>query len=269
MLNIMLQISADSITNRFAGKASDWIATYGPRILIALVVFFLGQWIIRMLSRGLNRILLNQKFNPTLRPFLHNLLKVLLQVLLILGIMQLLGIQMTLFAAVIGAIGVAAGLALSGTLQNFAAGVLIILLKPFKVGDTIKTQGEEGVVGEIRLFYSVIKTANNSTLIIPNSKLSNETIFNLTREKRRRIDILLKFKYYIDFPEVEKKLLEASRESPGLLQDSPVQIEVEKLEEGRYTIILSAWALSVDYSSAKRELNQRIAQAVQYWYKKR
>lgn len=97
--------------------------------------------------------------------------------------MQLLGIQMTLFAAMIGAIGVAAGLALSGTLQNFAAGVLIILLRPFKVGDTIKTQGEEGVVSEIRLFYSVVVTPNNSTLIIPNSKLSNEVIFNLTREK--------------------------------------------------------------------------------------
>src|SRR6478672_11045733 len=134
MLDQLLQINADSITHRFSGKASDWIATYGPRILIALAVFFLGQWLIRILSRTLNRILTNQKFNPTLQPFLQNLFKVILQVLLILGTMQLLGIQMTLFAAVIGAVGVAAGLALSGTLQNFASGILIILLRPFKVG---------------------------------------------------------------------------------------------------------------------------------------
>jgi len=269
MLDQLLQINADSITHRFSGKASDWIATYGPRILIALAVFFLGQWLIRILSRTLNRILTNQKFNPTLQPFLQNLFKVILQVLLILGTMQLLGIQMTLFAAVIGAVGVAAGLALSGTLQNFASGILIILLRPFKVGDTIKTQGEEGVVSEIRLFYSVVKTSNNSTLIIPNSKLSNEVIFNLTREKRRRIDIFLKFKYYIDFAEVEATLLAVAKDSPGVLQDVPVQIEVEKLEEGRYTIILSAWALSIEFSNAKRELNQRIAKAVQRWYKKR
>jgi small conductance mechanosensitive channel len=265
----LLQINADSISNRFTGKASDWIATYGPRILIALAVFFVGQWVIRILSRTLNKILINQRFNPTLRPFLQNLLKVTLQVLLILGVMQLLGIQMTLFAAVIGAVGVAAGLALSGTLQNFAAGVLIIMLRPFRVGDTIKTQGEEGVVSEIRLFYSVVITSANSTLIIPNSKLSNEVIFNLTREKKRRIDILLKFKYYIDFAEVENRLLAITHQSPGLLQDMPVQIEVEKLEEGRYTVILTAWTLSPDYSVAKRELNQRVAAALQYWYKKR
>lgn len=266
---MFLQINTDSISNRFAGKASDWIATYGPRILIALAVFFIGQWLIRMLNRALKRILLSQNFNPTLRPFLQNLFKVLLQVLLVLGIMQLLGIQMTLFAAVIGAIGVAAGLALSGTLQNFAAGVLIIMLRPFKVGDTIKTQGEEGVVLEIRLFYSVIVTPNNSTLIIPNSKLSNEVIFNLTREKKRRIDIFLKFRYYMDFAEIENKLLTVAKDTPGILQDIPLQVEVDKLEEGRYTVILSAWTSSVDFSNAKKELNQKVAAALKDIYRKK
>lgn len=269
MMYPILQINADSISNRFTGNASNWIATYGPRILIALAVFFVGQWVIRMLNTALKKILLGQNFNPTLRPFLQNLFKVLLQVLLILGIMQLLGIQMTLFAAVIGAIGVAAGLALSGTLQNFAAGVLIILLRPFKVGDTIKTQGEEGVVLEIRLFYSVIVTPNNSTLIIPNSKLSNEVIFNLTREKKRRIDIFLKFRYYKDFAEIEKALLAATKDAPGIMSDFQVQVEVDKLEEGRYSVILTAWASSVDYSNSKKELNQRIAGALKDIYQKK
>ena len=128
---------------------------------------------------------------------------------MIVALMQLLGIQMTIFAALIGAFGVAAGLALSGTFQNFASGVLIILLKPFRVGDTVSTQGHEGTVKAIRLFYTVILTFSNTTVIVPNSKLSNEIIFNLSREGNRRIDIEIKFNYGVDFEQIKGIVLAA------------------------------------------------------------
>lgn len=258
MLNQLLQINADSITHRFAGKASDWVATYGPRVLIAIAVFFIGQWIIRLLSRGLKKILLARHFNPTLQPFLQNLFQILLQALLILGLMQLLGIQMTLFAAVLGAIGVAAGLALSGTLQNFASGVLIILLRPFRVGDNIKTQGEEGTVSEIKLFYSVIKTFANTTLIVPNSKLSNEVIFNLTREQKRRIDISLKFKYDVDYDLVKNKIQQVLDHSSDLLKEPVARIGIEEIDDTGYQVLLNVWASSHGFQDAKMELNKHL-----------
>lgn len=265
----LLQINADSITNRFAGKATDWVTTYGPRILIAIVVFFIGQWIIRALNRGLKNILAARHFNLTLRPFLQNLFQVLLQVILILGLMQLLGIRMTLFAAVIGAIGVTAGLALSGTLQNFASGVLIILLKPFRVGDNIKTQGEEGRVAEIKLFYSVIKTFTNTTLIVPNSKLSNEVIFNLTREEKRRIDLSLKFRYDNDYNDIKSRIEKVLNNSAGLLQEPAYRIGVEKMDDTGYNVLLNVWANSHGFQDAKMELNKQLMEELKPLFQKK
>ena len=269
MFHQLIQINADSITHRFAGKASDWIATFGPRLLIAVVLFFIGQWIIRLLTRGLAKLLAARHFNATLRPFLQNLFQIVLQVLLVLGVMQLLGIQMTLFAAVIGAFGVAAGLALSGTLQNFASGVLIIMLRPFRVGDNIKTQGEEGTVSEIRLFYSVIKTYTNTTLIVPNGKLSNEVIFNLTREQKRRIDISLKFKYDIDFAVVEQKANNVLTNSPDLLKEPAARIGVEKIDDGGYSISINVWTHSHGFQDAKMELNKRLMNELKPLFQKK
>jgi small conductance mechanosensitive channel len=269
MLRPLLQINADSITNRFAGKASDWVSTYGPRILIAIVVFFIGQWVIRLLLRGLQKVLIARHFNPTLRPFLQNLFQVILQVLLLLALMQLLGIQMTLFAAVIGAVGVAAGLALSGTLQNFASGVLIILLRPFRVGDNIKTQGEEGTVSEIRLFYSVIKTYTNTTLIVPNGKLSNEVIFNLTREQQRRIDISLKFKYEVDFEELQGRISRLLGNSGGLLKEPPARIGIEHIDDSGYTVLINVWTNSHGFQDTKMELNKQLMNELKPLFQKK
>jgi small conductance mechanosensitive channel len=125
-----------------------------------------------MLNRWFRKMISNNGFDVTLRPFLQNLFAIILQALLIVALMQVLGIQMTIFAALIGALGVAAGLALSGTFQNFASGILIILLEPFRVGDTVNTQEQEGTVKAIRLFYTVILTFNNTTVSVPTSKLS-------------------------------------------------------------------------------------------------
>src|ERR1700760_1151527 len=131
---------------KFYDKAYDWVIRFGPRFVIGLLVLFVGLWLIKLVLNRSHRGMHRKDVDPTLKSFLVSLLGVVLRVLLVLGVMQIMGIQMTLFTALVGAFGVAVGLALSGTLQNFASGILILLLKPFKVGDNIVTQGMEGTV---------------------------------------------------------------------------------------------------------------------------
>jgi small conductance mechanosensitive channel len=204
------------------------------------------------------KILSGKRFDPTLRPFLQNLFQIILQILLVLGIMQVLGIQMTLFAAFIGATGVAIGLALSGTLQNFASGVLIILLKPFRIGDNIRTQGEEGAVTSITLFYTVVLTYNNTTLIVPNNKFSNEVIFNLTRQKKRRLEFLIKFNNEIDFNEVRAIVLKTIDLFKDCLKDPPPRVGIDKVENDGFTVIIHAWTNSHGFQDTRLQFNERL-----------
>jgi small conductance mechanosensitive channel len=253
-----LQVRTDSLNHSFTGKVYHWLEYTGPKILIGVIIFFLGQVVIKFLNKGFKRILSARRFDATLKPFVENLVQIALQVLLLLFIMQLLNIKMTLFAAFIGALGVAIGLALSGTLQNFASGVLIIMLKPFRVGDNIQTQGEEGTVTSIRLFYSIIRTYTNTTLIVPNSKLSNEVIFNLTREDKRRIDVNLKFKYDVDFNRLQDILQQAVTDSDDYLKEPAYRIGIEKVETDGYTVSLNVWVNSHGYHDTRLKLNKRL-----------
>ena len=159
--------------NEFYEKAINWVLTVGPKILIGIVIIFLGLWLIRMLKKWLNNHLFINEVGSSVRPFLVNLVVIILQIFLFIAFMQIVGLQLTIFTAVIGAFGVAAGLALSGTLQNFTSGILILLLKPFRVGDNIIAQGNEGTIDAIQIFFTVLRTYDNRMVVIPNSKLSN------------------------------------------------------------------------------------------------
>lgn len=162
--------------------AVNWLMVNGPRILIAILVFFIGQWIIRLFRKWLHKVLFRKDVHGSVRPFLESMIIAVIQILFFIFVMQIIGVELTVFAAGIASIGVAIGLALSGTLQNFACGLLILFLKPFKVGDRIIAQGQEGDVESIQIFYTIVRNKDNRTVIIPNSKLSNEVIvkFNNT-----------------------------------------------------------------------------------------
>ena len=248
----------DSLAHKFTDRAYDWILTYGPKIIFVLIVFFVGQWLIRMLNRWFRRVISNDRFDVTLRPFLQNLFAIILQALLVVALMQVLGIQMTIFAALIGALGVAAGLALSGTFQNFASGVLIILLKPFNVGDTVNTQGQEGTVTGIRLFYTIILTFNNTTVIVPNSKLSNEIIFNLSREGKRRMDIEIKFNYGVDFEKVKGIVLATVDSVDQCLKDPPPRIGLQKFDADGYTMVINVWTKAHGFQDTRLSFQEQL-----------
>ncbi len=237
-------------------RAYDWILNFGPRILIAIVVLFVGLWFIRVFKKWVFGVLSRRHIDPSICSFLQGLISIALQVLLLLGLMQILGIQMTIFAAVIGAFGVAAGLALSGTLQNFASGVLILLLKPYRVGDNIITQGQEGTVTSIQLFYTVVLTFDNKTVIVPNSKLSNEVILNLSRQGTRRLDIELKFNYGYDFNEI-KGIIEKSIDDFGKINKEPEhRIGISELESDGFKIMINVWINAHGFQDTRYSFQQ-------------
>ena len=239
-------------------RISAWLLTFGPRIILAIALLIAGIWLIRILRRWMTKVLARRKIDPSLKPFLQGAVSIILQVLLVLALMQILGIQMTMFAALIGAFGVAAGLALSGTLQNFTSGILILMIKPFRVGDIIITQAQEGIVTSIQLFYTTVLTFDNKTVIVPNSKLSNEIIINLSREGNRRMDIELKFGYNAPFEQVKQIVEQAIDNSEDFLKDPTSRIGVETLEADGYKVKINIWVKAHGFHDKRLAFQEKL-----------
>lgn len=244
--------------DKFYDKAYDFIIFNGPKVLTALVILFLGLWFIKLIRKWLVAGMQKRDLDPSLQPFLQSLIIISLQVFLIIGIMQVVGIQLTIFTTVIGAFGVAAGLALSGTLQNFASGVLILSLKPFRVGDNIIAQGQEGTVNSIQIFYTVVTTADNKTVIIPNSKLSNEIIINTSREGKRRLDVELKLTYNIDFNAIKPVIKKSIDASHNILKSPEARIGISSLEADGYKVSVNIWVNPHGFTDARYNFQARL-----------
>jgi small conductance mechanosensitive channel len=206
----------------------------------------------------MERRMTKREVNPSIRPFLVSMLGVALRILLFLGVMQIIGIKMTLFAALVGAFGVAAGLALSGTLQNFASGVLILLLKPFVVGDNIIANGFEGTVMSIQIFYTMVKTFDNRDVIVPNGQLSNNIIVNTSREGTRRLDLSLKFANNIDYKQVKGILNAAIDKCKDVLPTPDRRIGVGDLQPDGYLVSVNVWLNAHGFQDAKMEIQEAI-----------
>jgi small conductance mechanosensitive channel len=243
---------------KFYDHIYEWALRYGPRFLIGLITLFAGLWLIKMILNWSNRGMHRKEMDPTLKPFLVSIIGVALRVLLVLAVMQIMGIQMTLFTALVGAFGVAAGLALSGTLQNFASGILIMLLKPFVVGDNIIAQGIEGTVGSIQIFYTQVTTYDNRTVILPNSMLSNNMIINISREGMRRLDINYKFSNDTDVEQARNVIDDAIRKEAESLRKPEHRIGVTLLEQGNYTLAINVWVNAHGYEDTRLRLQEAL-----------
>ena len=244
--------------SKFYDRLYSWVLNFTPKLLLAIVVSALGFWLIRRVSKWINVLLVRRNVDATLRPFLLGTVILGLQILVVLAVMQILTIQVTVFAALIGAFGVAAGLALSGTLQNFTSGILILIIKPFEVGDIITAQGQHGTVTMIRMFYTVVTTFDNSTVIIPNSKLSNEVIINLSRQGKRRMDVEFKFNYGIDFQHIRQIVENAIRENRELLQDPAYNIGVSTVDPDGFKVMISVWVNAHAYNDLKMQFQKEL-----------
>ena len=239
-------------------NAYHWIILHGPRIILSLVLLLAGQWVIHLLKRWLLKSLFKHREDTTLRPFMTGLITTTLQVILLLSVIQLLDIRMTIFAALVGSIGVAAGLALSGTLQNFTSGIIILLLKPYKAGDSIMAQGQTGIVSSIQLFNTIIITSDNRAVIIPNSKLSNEVIINNSSTTTRRIEIELKLSYAYAPETVMPLVLEEATHTPNVHKEPAPETLVSMLETDGWHLMVYAWTTQEQYDETKFDLNHRI-----------
>jgi small conductance mechanosensitive channel len=247
---------------KFYDKLWDWILNIGPKILLAIIIFAIGEWLIRQVRKKIQERMAKKQFRSTLRPFIQSLIFGAFQIILVLLIMQIVGIHLTIFAAVIAAFSAAAGFALSGTLQNFASGILILALRPFNLGDNIIAQNQEGTVSSIQLFYTIVTTFDNRSVILPNSKLSNEVIINITRDGKRRLDLTLKFNYGIDFNTIKNSIVSALQSEEIVIQNPQIRIGISSLEPDGFICFINVWVKAHGFQDTRLTINEIILNAL-------
>jgi small conductance mechanosensitive channel len=203
----------------YTEKGMALAAEYGPKLLLALILLFVGLWIIRIFTRMFERAMDKASVEVSLRKFLSSLVNLALKALLLVSVISTMDIEMTSFVAIIGAAGLAVGLALQGSLANFAGGVLILLFKPFKVGDYIEASGQSGTVSEISVFNTILKTIDNKVVIVPNGALSNDIKINYTAESTRRVDLTFGIGYSDDLRKAKAILQEIANADERVLKN--------------------------------------------------
>ena len=232
----------------------DWLTQfkeiafeYAPKIVAALAILIIGLFAINMIVRLTKRVMKKRGIDATLQKFLGNLLGWTLKILLFVVVASKLGVETTSFAAVIGAAGLAIGLALQGSLSNFAGGVLIMIFKPFKIGDLIEAQGITGVVKEIQIFTTQLNTPGNKLAIIPNGSLSNGNILNYTAEGTLRIDHVIGVSYDADIKQTKEVLMDVLTSHPKVLNEPAPTINVSELGDSSVNFAVRPWVNAADY----------------------
>ena len=228
-------------------KVTELIAQYGPQVLWAAITFFAGLLVIRILTGRISRTMEKRDFDPSLRTFASSTMSVTLKLLLIISVASMVGVATTSFVAVLGAASLAIGLAFQGTLSNFAASVLILTFRPFKVGDTLEADGHIGTVSEIQMFCTILKTLSNKNLIVPNSKLTSNTIINLSMQAERRVDLVFGIGYGDDLLKAKKVLQDIVASDSRVLAEPEASITVGELGDSSVNFYVRPWVNTADY----------------------
>lgn len=219
----------------------------GKHILIAAIVYAIGRAIIGIINRVVARLLNRQHIDPSVQTFLRSMIKILLTILLIISVIGALGINTTSFAALLASAGVAVGMALSGNLQNFAGGLVILLFKPYKVGDWIEAQGVQGSVKEIQIFHTVLVQADNKVVYVPNGSMSTAVVVNYSRLDTRRVEWTIGIDYGEDVDKARAAILEALGREPLILADPEPTVAVGALADSSVNLTVRVWTKTGDY----------------------
>ncbi|WP_224484063.1 mechanosensitive ion channel family protein [Robertkochia aurantiaca] len=238
-------------TDKWINQGIELVMEYGPKIIAAIVIWLVGLWVISRIVKIFDRFMQKREYDVSLRGFLHNLVGWALKILLILAILGTLGIETTSFAAVIAAAGLAIGLALQGSLSNFAGGVLILIFKPFKVGDFIEAQGNSGTVKEIGIVNTKLNTFGNQLVIIPNGNLSNDNIINYSAEPTRREKITAGIGYDSDIKKAKEILLQIAADCDKIDKKPEPQVMVAELANSSVNLELRYWATNENFWDAR------------------
>ncbi|MGB0887808.1 MAG: mechanosensitive ion channel family protein [Vicingaceae bacterium] len=245
--------------NSIIEKINDIILTNGPKLIGAVVVWIIGSLVIKLLNKGFESLLNKKDIDDSLKPFLKGIVSALLKVMLVISVLTMLGIEMTSFVAILGAAGLAVGMALSGTLQNFAGGVMILIFKPFKNGDFIEAQGHIGIVSEIQIFNTILKSLDNKTIIIPNGGLSNSSMTNYSTEPTRRVDWTFGIGYGDKTENAKEVLLRLMNEDARIIStpEAPF-VAVSELGDSSVNFAVRAWVKSEDYWGVFFDMNEKV-----------
>lgn len=247
---------------KYLELGESFLLKYGPKVLSALIILIIGLFIISMIIKLAKKVMKKANVDLTLQKFLGNLLGWALKILLIVTVITQLGVETTSFAAIIASAGLAVGLALQGSLSNFAGGVLIMIFKPFKVGDLVEAQGEIGVVKEIEIFTTKLTGLSNKEIIIPNASLSNGNIVNYTTEGTRRVDLVIGVSYDADIKQTKEVLMNVLTSHPKVLKDPTPAVTVSELADSSVNFAVRPWCNTEDYWDVYFEVTENVKLAL-------
>lgn len=261
LFNAQHQDVMDINVEEILQQVTELATQYGLKLLAALVALWIGWKIVNLFCKALDRWFDKADYDEALETFIHSLVSMVLRILLVITCASIAGIPMTSFVAILGAAGLAIGMALSGTLQNFAGGVLILILKPFKVGDVIETQGYTGKVRSIQIFNTIINTGDNKRIILPNGPVATGSLVNYSAEDKRRVDFTFGISYDDDMDQA-KELLQSIVEADERVDHEPEPlIAVHALADSSVNIIVRVWTNASDYWSVYFETTEKVKKA--------
>ncbi len=225
----------------------DTLIAYVPKLFLAILTLIIGLWVIKRIKKCIEKLIEKRDMDDALRSFITGILSVLLKIMLFISVIGMIGVEMTSFIAILGAAGLAVGMALSGSLQNFAGGVMIMIFKPFKTGDLLEAQGYLGVVKEIQIFNTILLSLDNKTIIIPNGGLSTGSMVNFSTQDIRRVDMSFGIGYSDDIDQAKAVLTQLIENHPKVLKDPAYFIAVSELADSSVNFVVRAWTKSADY----------------------
>ena len=237
----------DASVSGVVNKVGEFLATYGLQIIGAILIFIIGRWIARLLKGVVRRLMEKAKADPALVAFVENLTYMALMVFVIIAVLGKIGVQTGSLIAVIGAAGLAVGLALQGSLANFAAGVLLLVFRPFKADDLIEAAGVLGVVEEIGVFTSTLKTPDNKSIIVPNAKITGDNITNYSAKPIRRVDMVVGVSYGADLKKTREVISEVLAANELVLDDPAPRVAVFELGDSSVNLVVRPWTKTENY----------------------
>ena len=248
--------------DEFLKNLIDMVSTYGGKIVLALVVLLIGRIVIRTLNKAVDKALEKTTLEDVVKIIIKKLVNVLLYVILVIGVIDILGVSMSSVIAILASCGLAVGLALQGALSNLAGGLMILVFKPFRVGDYISASGAEGTVKDISFFYTTIVTVDNKRICVPNGDLMNANVTNFSAEPNRRVDLDFKITNDTDAEIVKKVLLDAAKATPGVLSDPAPFARLTAVDDDTFIFTVRAWCDTGAYWDVYFDLIEKCSKAL-------
>ena len=258
MVDGVKKLATTPVSDWLPDLVKEYLVPFGIKLVAAIVVLLLGRWVIKLIKKGMTKVMLRHNTEPSLASFVMSLVSVVLTFFLIMSIVGILGINTSSLVALLASAGLAVGMALSGTLQNFAGGVMIMLFKPFKVGDFIAAQGYEGKVNEIQIFNTHILTPDNKTVILPNGALSTGPVTNFNKETARRVDWTFSISYGDDYDKAKAVLQRLCDADERILKEPKPIIELIKMSDSSVDITVRARVKPEDYWTVYFKMNELV-----------